>query len=240
MKNLKSVIQYECVTSFKYIWVFYAIQYAIITLITLIVGISLGTFEKVGTNILEMNTMIYVGILGVLGFKEDFKMLIQNGFTRKYIFAATLAMFCFISGTMALVDTVVGNVIHHINNSYFSLYGGLYGYDNKFMNWLWLFLVYVMICSLLYFGVLVVNKIGKTAAIYLGIILGGVVLLIAALFRFVFSAEVSGKVVEFLVKIMGFMAGGTINHFAPVLTLLLIAAVLVTGSYGIIRHTELR
>lgn len=240
MKNLKSVIQYECVTSFKYIWVFYAIQYAIITLIALIIGISLGTFEKVGTNILEMNTMIYVGILGVLGFKEDFKMLIQNGFTRKYIFAATLAMFCFISGTMAFIDTVVGNVIHHINNSYFSLYGGLYGYDNKFMNWLWLFLVYVMICSLLYFGVLVVNKIGKTAAIYIGIILGGVVLLIAALFRFVFSAEVSGKVVEFLVKAMGFMAGGTINHFAPVLTLLLIAAILVTGSYGIIRHTELR
>lgn len=28
MNKLKSIIQYECMTSFKYIWIFYAIQYA--------------------------------------------------------------------------------------------------------------------------------------------------------------------------------------------------------------------
>ena len=78
MNKLKSIIQYECMTSFKYIWIFYAIQYAIVSLITLIIGISIGTFENIGTNALEINTLIYVSILGVLGFKEDFKMLIQN------------------------------------------------------------------------------------------------------------------------------------------------------------------
>ena len=30
MKKLKAVVQYECMTSFKYIWVFYAIQYAFV------------------------------------------------------------------------------------------------------------------------------------------------------------------------------------------------------------------
>lgn len=69
----------------------------------------MGTFEDIGTNRLEMNTLFYVGVLGVLGFNQDFKMLMQNGFTRKYIFIATLSMFCFISGTMALVDMVAGN-----------------------------------------------------------------------------------------------------------------------------------
>ena len=39
MNKLKSIIQYECMTSFKYIWIFYAIQYAIVGLITLIIGI---------------------------------------------------------------------------------------------------------------------------------------------------------------------------------------------------------
>ena len=85
MKNMKSIIQYECMTSFKYIWIFYAIQYAIVAFITIIIGLAMGTFEDVGTNCLEINTLVYIGILGVLGFKEDFKMLIQNGFTRKYI-----------------------------------------------------------------------------------------------------------------------------------------------------------
>lgn len=86
MKTLKSIIQYECMTSFKYIWIFYAIQYAIVGLITITIGLVMGTFEDVGTNCLELNTLVYISILGVLGFKEDFKMLIQNGFTRKYIY----------------------------------------------------------------------------------------------------------------------------------------------------------
>lgn len=93
MKTLKSIIQYECMTSFKYIWIFYAIQYAIVGLITITIGLVMGTFEDVGTNCLELNTLVYISILGVLGFKEDFKMLIQNGFTRKYIYIATIAMF---------------------------------------------------------------------------------------------------------------------------------------------------
>ena len=90
MKTLKSIIQYECMTSFKYIWIFYAIQYAIVGLITITIGLVMGTFEDVGTNCLELNTLVYISILGVLGFKEDFKMLIQNGFTRKYIYILQL------------------------------------------------------------------------------------------------------------------------------------------------------
>ena len=166
MKNLKSIIQYECMTSFKYIWVFYAIQFAIVGFIAIIVGIIMGTFENIGTNCLEINSLVYISILGVLGFKDDFKMLIQNGFIRKYIFIATIAMFCFISGTMALVDAVVGNLIYHINNNYFSVYGAIYGYDNIFMNWLWLFLLYVTFCCLLYLIILVINKVGKKVSIY--------------------------------------------------------------------------
>ena len=93
MKKLKSIIQYECMTSFKYIWMFYAIQYLSVGFISIVIGLVLGNFDDIGTNFLEINTLIYVGILGVLGFHDDFKMLIQNGFTRKYIFIETISMF---------------------------------------------------------------------------------------------------------------------------------------------------
>ena len=96
MKKLRILIQYECMTSFKYIWLFYAIMYAIVLLIYIMVSAITGDSETAGTSCLEMNTFIYVGILGALGYSEDFKMMIQNGFTRKYIFAATLSMFAFI------------------------------------------------------------------------------------------------------------------------------------------------
>ena len=38
MKKLRILIQYECMTSFKYIWLFYAIMYAIVLLIYIMVS----------------------------------------------------------------------------------------------------------------------------------------------------------------------------------------------------------
>lgn len=240
MKNLKSIIQYECMTSFKYIWIFYGIQYVFIAFITVMIGLAMGTFNDVGTNCLEMNTLIYISTLGVLGFQDDFKMLIQNGFTRKYIYFATMAMFCFISGTMAFIDTVTGNLFHFINNNYSSMYGGIYGYNNIFTNWLWLFLLYVTFCSLLYLIILIINKLGKMASIFLGVVLGGIILLVIALFRNVFTAEMGSSIVKFLLNAMGFMSDGTINHIFPAVTLFILVTILGLGSYAIICRIELK
>lgn len=240
MKKLKAVVQYECMTSFKYIWVFYAIQYAFVALIMLIIGISMGTFEEIGTSLLEINSLIYVGILGALGFSQDFKMLIQNGFTRKIIFAATMSMFLFISGIMALIDTVVGQMIHYFNQDYRSLYSGIYGYSNVFMNWLWLFLIYVLDCCLLYLMVLAINKVRRTALVYSCVALGGAVLVIIALFKYVFSAQFVNKIADFFMRAMGFMGDGTVNYFFPVVTLGLIISVLSCGAYAVMRSTELK
>ena len=186
--------------------------------------------------------MIYVGILGVFGFKEDFKMLIQNGFTRKYIFLATLSLFVFTSAIMAAVDTIVGNALHAVASGYFSLFGGLYGYEHSFfLNWLWLFLAYMLVCCLLYLSILIINKIGKVASIYLAIGLGlTVVLIIPALLKFVRPEDFAEAAITFAVKAIGFVAEDAINFLYPIMSLLLIAGILSIGSYLIIRRTELK
>lgn len=240
MNKLRAIIQYECMTSFKYIWYFYAIQYAIVSLITIIIGISKGSFEGVATNALEMNTLIYIGILGVLGFNEDFKMLLQNGFTRKYIFTATLVMFAFISGIMALIDTIIGNGIHYLLPDYQSLYAGMYGYTNIFVNWLFMFLCYIFVCTCLYFAILVINKIGKKSSIYLYIALGGIILLAVAIFRFVLPGDVANKLSELVSNAFGYMSNGTINYLYPVMSFLVLIGIVCISSYAIIRRTELR
>lgn len=240
MHKLKTIIQYECMTSFKYIWYFYAVEYAMVALITIIAGICRGSFEDLGTNALEINTLIYIGILGVLAFNEDFKMLIQNGFTRKYIFIASLAMFTFISGVMAFIDTVMGNIIHYLLPNYQSLYAGIYGYGNIFVNWLCLFLGYILVCTWLYFGVLAMNRIGKKLSIYVSIVLGGIILLIVAMFRFVLSSEVINKMLELMRQAFGFMSNGTINSLYPVSTFLVLIGILCIGSYAVIRRAQLR
>ena len=141
---------------------------------------------------------------------------------------------------MALIDTIVGNLIHHFNNSYSTLYGSIYGYDNIFINWLWLFLLYVTFWCLLYLIILIINKTGKNVSIILGVVFGGIILLIVALFRYVFTGETIHNILEFLMKAMGFMTDGTINHIFPVITLFILVAILGGGSYTIIRRTELK
>lgn len=55
-----------------------------------------------------------------------------------------------------------------------------------------------------------------------------------------FSAKTITTVIEFLTKAMGFMNDGRINYLFPTLTFLLLIAVFGSGSYAIIRRTELK
>ena len=240
MKKLRILIQYECMTSFKYIWLFYAIMYAIVLLIYIMVSAITGDSETAGTSCLEMNTFIYVGILGALGYSEDFKMMIQNGFTRKYIFAATLSMFAFIGGIMSFVDTVMGNLLHYFVPNYNSLFGVIYGYGDILPNWIWLFLLYMLISSLSYLAVLAIHKLEKTLSLCLVAILAGIILLAVALFRYVLPQNLVDSIRKLASRAIGFMNGGTVNYLLPLLTLLLLAAVFYLGAYAIIRRTEVK
>ena len=110
MTKLKSAVLYEYLTKVRAIGIFYLIQYLIVALIFAIVAICTEGKET-GSNTLEFSSVVFVSVIGVLGYKEDFKALLQNGYTRKYIFGATICMFTLLAGTMALVDTIIGNAI---------------------------------------------------------------------------------------------------------------------------------
>lgn len=239
MNKLKSAVLYECSTKIKAIGLFYLIQYLIIALIFAIVAICTKG-EETGTNIVEVSTVVFVSTLGALGYKEDFRALIQNGYTRKYIFLATVGMFVFISGTMSLIDIIIGNTIHYFHNNYFTLFGALYGYGNHLLNWLWHTVLYLMFCSLFYLVVLVIDKVGKIVFLLIGVGLCGVILLAITLFQFVLSPEVVHNIAQFMLKVMGFMSDGTVNPIFPVLSFVVIGIVLGIGSYAIIRRTELK
>lgn len=237
MKNLKSIIQYECFTSFKFIGICCAVQYAFLISIILLIGFITGSFEDGGGSGFEMCTLISIAFLGSLGFKNDFKMLIQNGFTRKYIFMATFSMVGITSFIMAFIDTIIGNLLHSVFNSYESLYGGIYGYGNFFMNWLWLFLFYILCYFLFYFFALVAHKIGKVAV---SIIFVSIFICIGILFPFILSEEMIQNILIFLSQSMGFMQNGTIHHIFPILTWSTLILLFAASCYAFIRRMELK
>ena len=239
MSKLKSAVLYEYLTKVRAIGIFYLIQYLIVALIFAIVAICTEGKET-GSNALEFSSVVFVSVIGVLGYKEDFKALLQNGYTRKYIFGATVCMFTLLAGTLALIDTIIGNSLHYFNDNYFTLYGGIYGYGNVFANWLWLTALYLMFCSLFYLAVLVINRVGKTVSLLIGVGVCSIILLVIALFQFVFPHQLVSNTWGFMVEGMRFMSDGTTNLFFPVLSFLVIGVVFGIGSYAVIRRTELR
>ena len=79
MSKLKSAVLYEYLTKVRAIGIFYLIQYLIVALIFTIVAICTKGNET-GSNTLEFSSVVFVSVIGVLGYKEDFKALLQNGF----------------------------------------------------------------------------------------------------------------------------------------------------------------
>ena len=102
MSKLKSAVLYEYLTKVRAIGIFYLIQYLIVALIFTIVAICTKGNET-GSNTLEFSSVVFVSVIGVLGYKEDFKALLQNGYTRKYIFGATVCMFTSLINPTALI-----------------------------------------------------------------------------------------------------------------------------------------
>ena len=97
-----------------------------------------------------------------------------------------------------------------------------------------------MFCSLFYLAVLVINRVGKTISLLIGVGICGIILLVIALFQFVFSDEIVSKAADFMMKAMGFMSDGTTNLFFPILSFLVIGVIFGIGSYAVIRRTELK
>ncbi len=238
MNKFGSATAYGCLTKARPLVIFYLVEYGFFALIMAIVALCTGEVESNSSGA-EMASAVFVSIMGALSFKEDFKAFLQNGFTRRFIFLSTFCSFLLASAAMALIDTLLGNVLHHFIK-HFTIFGMLYGYGNLFLNWLWLTLLYVVFCSIFYLAALVINKVGKTTSLLIGVGLAGVILLVAALFRFVFSAELTGKIGKLVQAAFGFMNDKTVNLAFPILTFLAVGAVFGLGCYALIRRTELK
>ncbi len=91
----------------------------------------------------EFSCFIYLCFFGSLSFGEDFKYFLQNGFTRRRIYASTLCTFVLVSLFMSVFDTLMSMLLS-MSDSYSSLFTTLYGAGHSvFMNWLWLLLAYL-------------------------------------------------------------------------------------------------
>lgn len=239
--KLKTIIKFECFTSLKPLAIFYAILYGIILFGYLIAWMIQGHLGDAVFNGTEMACMIYLGVLGSLGFNEDFKFFMQNGFTRKSILIGTFGMFTFISLLMAFVDTCMTALLMRFTG-FASLFSQIYGPGHSILiQFIWLFSLYFLVSSLMYLLNLISNKIGKKIFYFILITLGLVLFVITPLlFNLVLPRDLVMDIVYGVLRVIGYRSDGTIQFLIPILTIAAVNVLIMISSYHVIKKTELK
>ena len=240
--KLRSLIKYQCWTTIKPVLCFYGILYGIITVGYIISFIATGTTSSARFYGVEISCFIYLAITGSLGFNEDFKMAIQNGFTRKQIFLAALGMFAFLTIIMSFVDTLITQIIREFSPTYMSFFQQIYGLGhNILIQWVILMLIYFAVAISAYLFTLLCNKIGKKLCYFILTCIVLVMVVIVPLVMNLYVPEyIAANFLTMLTRAIGFTAGGSVQFINPFILLSIIVLLISGFSYITMKKTELK
>lgn len=237
--KLNAMIRYQCRSAVKPLCIFYGILYSLMLFGVILAGIAGG--GDISTNGAELSCFVYLCFFGSLSFSEDFKYFLQNGFTRRRIYASTLCTFALVSFFMSVFDTLMSTLLG-LSGSYVSLFTTLYGGgQNILAHWLWMLLAYLFFCGISFAAAVLKNRIGKTFFILLLITLGILLFVLLPILAVnVLPAEVTSGLFHFFARLLGFGPNRTLQLWAPMLTFLAATAVFSGFSYLLMRRAELK
>ena len=245
MNKLKEVVRFELSTSLRYLLIFYAIQYSVVAVTLFLTWLGRGSLDHPYFAALESCAMIFVLIFGAVGFTEDFKMLLQNGFTRRVHFVGALVLFASTAALLALVDTLAARALEGVAHGYWSLFTAIYGPNHTlWLQGLWRFGVYLVLVCVGYFCALTVTRLGTKRALILGIALwcAGVVILPMAFREWLPDAlryDIGTGAETFIYHCAGFTAEG-VQLANPLLSLAVLAVVGFAICFALMRRAPLR
>jgi hypothetical protein len=128
--NLKSVVKYQILDGKIAIPVFYLVVLSVMVLLFVSVA-EPGEGSSASISGLEMATIIFLFIVGLNAFRETFRMMIQNGISRKTMFKGFVFMTLVLSAGMSLVNVIllwIGKAMMAANDNivFMSLFEQLY------------------------------------------------------------------------------------------------------------------
>lgn len=226
--NLKASLKYQMQTALKATGIYFGILYLII--ITFMI-INMYFDPKEGNLIagLEASSAIFMMMLGIFTFEEDFKFLIQNACSRKTMLCSFIIQFLCISLLVASADTLNSIIINQAFK-YESIFMQVYGDLGYHLNFLWSFLLYFMICMVSYFFTTLFRLLNKYMRyiLFLGIPMILLMLLPAVDYAFL-NGAISAFILDSMLFVFGLQNG--INVIIPVLSFASISMVFMSFVY---------
>jgi hypothetical protein len=104
MMKIKTALRYMLHDSSRAMIIYYGVIVAINLLSLLISRLSSNSFIFSGT---DFSSLIFIFVLGIVMFSQNFLFLIQNGRSRKTLAVSSLSALAIISVVMALLDQLI-------------------------------------------------------------------------------------------------------------------------------------
>jgi hypothetical protein len=217
-KNLIAAFKYQVKDNVRAIIIYYCILVAIIMLFSIGVATAYSTGRSTMSG-LDFSTIIFIFIVGLCSFKEPFKMLMQNGVSRKTMMKSKLLSAITISFFMAVCTTVLlllGKALASLSDNirFISFYEQVYSPVNQspvavqLSSLLSNFLQYIAVFSVGLFISLVFYRCGKAGKIAVGagvpVLLFIVLPTVDSLF---FDIRISKSIIKFIDFAFGISAG---------------------------------
>lgn len=245
MGKLREVVRFEIATSLRYPVIFYTVQYSMVAVTLFLTWLGRGSLDHPYFAALESCAMIFIFVFGALGFSEDLKMLLQNGFTRRVHFVAALVLFVVMAALLALIDTLAARGIEAVAHGYWSLFTAIYGPNQALaLQFLWRFGVYLVLACAGYFCAVLTTRLGPKRTVFLGIVVWCMgVLVLPTLYVELVTDEwrysLGTRVENALLHCAGFTAEG-VQLAWPIVSLAVLAVIGFAASFVLVRRAPLR
>ena len=216
--NMKASLKYQLIDYKKPVMIFYFVIFCVISLFYVGAVITIkgnsSDYTKIGG--LEMTTVIFLFVAGLNSFKDTFRMLLQNGVSRKTVFVGNIVTAAIVSFGMAIIDYIIllvgkqislGNDRLFIEGMFEQLYPARVGVDSMLIESLLLnFFLYTSAIAIGYFITILYYRMSKAAKTIVSI---GVPVGVFFLMPIIDSTITNGKIMYTIREILDFSFGIT-------------------------------
>ncbi len=220
----------------------------LLLLITLnIAGVSMITFTFVGENgdysysgfDILITGAIFIGAIVAESFSDNFKLLIQNGFTRREIFISHTTFFIITSLIISISNSILLFTTQNSDIFGFTiLFYRIYDQNITMLSGTILnFVLYLSVATITYMYIILYNRYNKKIVGLCWLLAVIVIAFIVYTAIQILPGEIVAGTVELLLAICGFTENGktTIN---PTIAIGMIAAAHSLVSWGLLRKME--
>ncbi len=243
--RLKSIVKYYGHDLVKSVAIFYVVMALLIISVNTLVAVSVNEgngFTGGG----DFATAVFIFIVGLNSFKQNFLFLSTNSITRKLQFKGILIAAVLLCGFMALVDITYSNILAQFTD-FRSAFNQIYGAWTEqtsgpliiLTSICWSFTVNVAAFLAGYFITNLYYKMTKSLKIIVSVT---VPVLITVVYPIIEETVTNGRITQGIIDISRALAGlgESINPFIGVLSLLVLATVAAAMSFLLIRRAVVK